>query len=52
MDLSTSETKLEEEQYGSPREFISDLQHIFENARLYNARDSEVKVCELQDRVA
>lgn len=42
MDLSTSETKLEQEQYNTPRDFITDLRHIFENARLYNAKDSEV----------
>lgn len=43
MDLTTSETKLEQEQYASPRDFIVDLRHIFENARLYNTRDSEVE---------
>ena len=44
MDLSTSETKLEQEQYSSPHDFIADLHHIFENARTYNSRDSEVMV--------
>ena len=43
MDLSTSETKLEKEQYASPHDFIIDIRHIFENARLYNTRDSEVR---------
>ncbi|KAI1091624.1 Bromodomain-containing protein [Rostrohypoxylon terebratum] len=36
MDLSTMETKLEADQYGTPEEFIKDAKLIFDNCRKYN----------------
>ncbi|KAH9892979.1 histone acetyltransferase GCN5-like protein [Xylariomycetidae sp. FL2044] len=36
MDLSTMETKLEADQYGTPEEFIKDARLIFDNCRRYN----------------
>jgi hypothetical protein len=42
MDLGTVRQKLTAAEYSMPGEFTSDIQLMFDNARLYNARGSEV----------
>ena len=42
MDLGTVRHKLTAGEYSAPGEFQSDIALIFDNAKLYNARGSEV----------
>ena len=43
MDLSTVRAKLQSGEYSCPNSFISDIRLIFNNAKTYNRKDSEVR---------
>uniref|UniRef100_A0A915Q623 Uncharacterized protein n=1 Tax=Setaria digitata TaxID=48799 RepID=A0A915Q623_9BILA len=45
MDLSIVEQKLQNHKYRHLKEFTADITQIFENARMFNARDSAIYQC-------